>query len=162
MKERIGRVKVRKEEAQGNDSLIGNAQNAHICKAKQGIHSPLVRQAGRWSAISRKPYCSKHLLLPSSFIRFYCSEWCHVVWNIPLGLFVPSVSSPSFSCAASLLAGRYCEKQNDLETEHCLAINKVWVCYQYCFGHQSKATYKLLWRKLTQSQPKQAGCYLIC
>lgn len=51
-----------------------------------------------------------------------------------------AVSSPSYLCTPSLLAGgaeRETEKALMLY-KHCSTADKTLVCYQPCFGHQSK------------------------
>lgn len=64
----------------------------------------------------------------------YCWAWCYIIWNISL----VSLGQPSRLCPPpSLLPTPETEKALTL-CICCPATAKTSMCYQHCFGHQSK------------------------
>ena len=155
MRERIGRVNVRKLIGWDKGSLIGKAKGMHASKAKQGIHSlPPSGQAGaqlspgQQGSITRNGYLGRQMpslrtSLPSFFPQLYMLSMMSYGMEYPfgqLGSAVPAVSPPNLLCTSSLFTGRVgweAEKALTL-CKHCWAITKTSLCYQRCFQHRSK------------------------
>jgi len=155
MRERIGRVKVRKLVGWDKHSLIGKAKTTHTSKSKEGIISllPIGRQVFNHLQESRalshvtgrRMPSLRTSTLPSSFHSFILLSMMsygveHLCGQLAVSPAVPAVSPPNFLCTPSPLAGGAeleAEKAFTL-CEHCSAMTKTSLCYQHCFQHKCK------------------------